>query len=372
MLAGVWLCGGGLAAAKGWLTPLPVGISFYLLQAIAYIIDCYRGDVKEPSRPLDYALYMSFFPRLSAGPIVRAEEFLPQLSKRRVVDTAAVWEGLVLICFGLFKKLVIADNLAIVVDPLFADLHVSPSRLLLASYGFAVQIYCDFSGYTDVALGTARLFGYRLPENFNWPYLSRNPADFWRRWHISLSNWLRDYIYFSLPGQRSRTRARAYVNFSVTMLLCGIWHGFGWTYAAWGLYHGLLLASYYSIRLRRGPRGENTSGGVSAIASILLMQQLAVIGWILFRVNRISDVATYAASLFHGPFFTGFSSGEWFAALVLVLVACAHGVRAAIPITKTFVAHPWNPWLLMALFVLALATVTYSLPQQQTFLYFRF
>ena len=355
-LAGIWITAGGLAAAKGLLSPLPVGLSFYLLQAIAWMVESYRGAKPGEEQFLDFALYMSFFPRLTAGPIVRADQFLPQLDRRPPIDSAALWEGLTLIVFGLFKKLALADNLGLVVDPIFANLHATPSRILLATYGFAAQIYCDFSGYSDMALGTARLFGYRLPENFNWPYLARNPADFWRRWHISLSNWLRDYIFFSLPGHRSKSRVPTYLNLTVTMAACGLWHGFRWPYLIWGLYHGVLLAMYYRKR----------------VDSVLLMQQLAVVGWILFRVNRVSDLATYFASLFTGPFFSGFQPQEWTAVGIVCAVAMFHAIESRIPVFKPMLVHRWNPWTCTVLLVLTLATAALTLPDQKVFLYFRF
>jgi alginate O-acetyltransferase complex protein AlgI len=386
MLASVAACVAGLAYAKTRLTPLPVGVSFYALQAIAYIVDCYRDNAGKPSGILDYSLYMSFFPRLTAGPIVRAEEFLPQLAKRMTIDTAAVWEALVLVVFGLFKKLVIADNLAAVADPIFNDLHTSPSRILLAVYAFTVQIYCDFSGYTDIALGTARLFGYKLPENFNWPYLSKNPADFWRRWHISLSNWLREYIFFSLPGQRSKHRIFSYVNLLITMLICGIWHGTGWTFLLWGLYHGVLLVGYYMIRdLRKAADGAKPSSlnvpraqknappsKLASLFSILLMQQLAAAGWILFRLNHLSDFPLFVNSLFDGRFYTGFNTPEWMAVAFLALVALAHLVEVRVPITKTALSLRWNPWVMWMLLLAIISFSVLSLPKQQMFLYFRF
>jgi len=368
LAAGVCAAVSGLVAAKQWLMPLPVGISFYMLQAIAWMVDSYRGNVAAPGGLFDYTLYLSFFPKLTAGPIARAEDFLPQLAKRPPFDSAALWEALTRIVLGLFKKLAIADNLGVVVDPVFADLHASPARILLATYAFAVQIYCDFSGYSDIALGTARLFGYRLPENFNWPYLARNPADFWRRWHISLSTWLRDYVYFSLPGLRARSKIPSYVNLSITMVACGLWHGFGWTYALWGLYHGLLLVAYHARRVA----AREAAAGPATLGSILLMQQLAVIGWILFRLNRISDLPVYLASLTHGPFFAGFSPEEWLALALLVAVALVHVIEPHVPVMDKVLGHRWNPWLLTALLAIAMATAILSLPQQQVFLYFRF
>jgi alginate O-acetyltransferase complex protein AlgI len=373
MLGGVAACVGALTFAKTRMMPLPVGVSFYALQAIAYIVDCYRGNAGNPAGILDYSLYMSFFPRLTAGPIVRADEFLPQLARRAIVDGAALWEALVLISFGMFKKLVIADNLAVVADPIFANLHASPSRILLATYAFTVQIYCDFSGYTDIALGVARLFGYQLPENFNWPYLSRNPADFWRRWHITLSNWLREYIFFSLPGQRSKRRVFIYVNFLITMLICGVWHGVGWTFALWGLYHGVLLAGYYAIRGDRRRLPQNAAPHrIGNLCSILLMQQLVAAGWVLFRLDRLSGLPVYLHSLARGPFYAGFNSAEWMAVWLIGLTAFAHAVEVRVPIVRTALSNRWNPWVLWALLIAVLASAVLSLPKQQMFFYFRF
>lgn len=369
LFTGVGAAVGLLVIAKGWLHPLPVGISFYVLQAIAYMADRYRGHVPAPSRWFDYALHMSFFPRLTAGPIVRADEFLPQLEKRVPVTAATVWEALVLVTLGLFKKLVIADNLALAVDPVFADLQVSGSRILLATYSFAIQIYCDFSGYTDIAIGTAQLFGYRLPMNFNWPYLSRNPAEFWRRWHISLSNWLRDYIYFSLPGLRSKSQIYTYCNLFLTMLVCGIWHGARWPYVVWGGYHGVLLATYQAIRSRRRLRKAT---GLRALGSVLVMQQLAVAGWILFRVNHLTDLSLYARSVLAAPFFTGFNSAEWTALVLLAAVALLHVFASRIAFTQAALARPWNPWMLVLLLLTGFAAVVMSVPTQRMFLYFRF
>jgi alginate O-acetyltransferase complex protein AlgI len=369
LIAGAWVSV-ALLFAKNWLNPFPVGISFFVLQAIAYMVDCYRGHWIGNGL-FDYALHMGFFPRLTAGPIVRADEFLPQLAKRVRVSSANVWEALVLICFGLFEKLVIADNLAVVVDPVFADLHTSGSRIVLATYSFAVQIYCDFSGYSNIAIGIARLFGYQLPVNFNWPYLALNPADFWRRWHISLSNWLRDYVYFSLPGLRSKSRAFTYRNLCITMLACGLWHGLTWPFAIWGLYHGMLLSGYYASNSRHQGARQKPSG-IRALGAVILMQQLAVMGWILFRVNHISDLPVYVRSLATGAFFGGFSPAEWMAVSLLASVAIFHVIAWHVPVSDIAMRQRWNPWAFIVLLTMGLAMVTLGVSRQQVFLYFRF
>lgn len=231
---------------------LPVGISFFTFQAMSYVIDVWRGRV-EPTSTIDFAVYESFFPHLVAGPIVRASEFLPQLSgprdPRRVPVTAAVF----LIVGGLFKKVVLADLLATrLVDPVWATPgQHSSAEVLAAVYGYAVQIYCDFSAYSEIAIGLALLLGFRFPDNFNRPYSAVSLQDFWRRWHMTLSRWLRDYLYVPLGGSR-RGRRRTYSNLLITMVLGGLWHGAAWTFVLWGSMHGAGLAVERRWQERRG------------------------------------------------------------------------------------------------------------------------
>ncbi|HTS19122.1 MAG TPA: MBOAT family O-acyltransferase [Verrucomicrobiae bacterium] len=223
---------------------LPAGISFYTFQTMNYVIDVYNRKMKPTTDFLTYALFVSYFPHLVAGPIIRAEVLLPQLLRKRIVTNEHLNTGGALILIGLFKKVVIADVLSPDVQPFFTTPHAFSSLLLLKGlYYFSLQIYCDFSGYTDIARGVSRLLGIELPENFNQPYLSRNITEFWRRWHISLSTWLRDYLYIPLGGNR-RGRVRTYINLFITMLLGGLWHGANWTFVAWGFLHGLYLAAH--------------------------------------------------------------------------------------------------------------------------------
>jgi len=221
---------------------LPIGISFFTFHGISYVVDVYRRDVAVCRRPIDMALYMSFFPQLVSGPIVRAAYFLPQLAKPPA-DRVPLSASLTLILFGLFKKMVMADYLAAnLVDPVFAaPTNYGGADLALAVYGYAIQIYCDFSGYTDMAIGLAELLGFRFPLNFRQPYRSQSLQEFWRRWHISLSNWLRDYLYKPLGGSR-KGPGRTYLNLIITMLLGGIWHGAQWKFVMWGALHGGGLA----------------------------------------------------------------------------------------------------------------------------------
>jgi alginate O-acetyltransferase complex protein AlgI len=274
---------------------LPVGISFFTFQALSYVIDVYRQK-EEPAPLLDFAVYLAFFPQLVAGPIVRSTEFIPQLYTRkdpRRVDAAG---GFALIVGGLFKKVVVANTLAgAIVDPVFA----SPSQftaleVLVGVYGYAVQIYADFSGYTDIAIGAATLMGFNFPDNFNNPYTALSIQDFWRRWHMTLSRWLRDYLYIPLGGNRG-TRTRTYRNLMLTMLLGGLWHGAAWTFVIWGGYHGALLA-WERWRSETGrATGPDTPG--RRILARLTTFHLVCLGWILFRADSMARVGEILSRL---------------------------------------------------------------------------
>ena len=221
---------------------LPIGISFFTFQAISYVVDVYHGTTRV-AKPIDFAVYLSFFPHVVAGPIVRAREFIPQLATPRSPRNLPAVPALFLILGGLFKKIVLADFLATnLVDPVFGTpTSFSSGDTLAAVYGYAAQIYCDFSGYTDIAIGLAMLLGFRFPQNFASPYAAASLQDFWRRWHMTLSRWLRDYVYIPLGGSR-KGNVRTYVNLMITMLLGGLWHGASWTFAIWGGIHGTGLA----------------------------------------------------------------------------------------------------------------------------------
>lgn len=222
---------------------LPVGISFYTFQTMSYTIDIYRGEIEPIKSPLKFALFVSFFPQLVAGPIVRARDFLPQLHQQPQFFAREHSHGLYLIALGLFKKVAIANYLSVnIVDRVFEQPQsYSALEVLLGVYGYALQIYCDFSGYSDVAIGAALLLGFKLPINFNRPYASLDLQEFWRRWHISLSSWLRDYLYISLGGNRIGP-SRTYINLLITMVLGGLWHGASWNFVIWGTLHGGVLA----------------------------------------------------------------------------------------------------------------------------------
>ncbi len=274
---------------------LPVGISFYTFQTLSYTIDVYRGQLKPTDNFLDLALYVSFFPQLVAGPIERATHFLPQVLSPRKFDINQIVGGFFLIVIGFFKKLVIADRMSQIVDPAFSGIALPDDGISnwLFVYAFAFQVYGDFSGYSDIARGTAKLMGFELRMNFKAPYLSSNPSEFWRHWHISLSTWLRDYLYIPLGGNRDGEVA-TYRNLMLTMLLGGLWHGAGWPFVLWGAYQGILLAGHRLIEsTQRSPRTQKSraflSGRPSAIGKTFLFFHLCCLGWLVFRVGGVPD-----------------------------------------------------------------------------------
>jgi alginate O-acetyltransferase complex protein AlgI len=279
---------------------LPVGISFYTFQSLSYSIDIYRGRLRPTGSLIDFAAFVSFFPQLVAGPIVRASEFIFQLEKRRTFSGEDLQAGLVRFLMGFFKKTFVADTLAVyLVDPVFADPGgYSSGTLWLALVGYSVQIYADFSGYSNMAIGSARILGFRIPENFAFPYLARNISEFWRRWHMTMSRFFRDYVYIALGGNRLGG-ARTLVNLAVTTLISGLWHGAGWTFVIWGGVHGLYIATYHFWRTRRGRLGRE--GGVTGIPGIIsgwVVTQLAVcVAWVLFRSQDFGSSLVYLGGL---------------------------------------------------------------------------
>src|SRR3954449_964134 len=268
---------------------LPVGISFFTFQAISYVVDVRRAQV-EPASTMDFAVYLCFFPHLVAGPIVRAREFLPQLRSPRDPGTVAVGSGIALIGLGLVKKVVIADYLArTVVDPVFAvpQAYAAPDALL-AAYAYTAQIYCDFSGYTDIAIGLALLMGFVFPQNFRSPYRATGFRDFWRRWHMTLSRFLRDFLYIPLGGNRGG-RWFTYRNLMLTMVLGGLWHGAAWTFVLWGAFHGCGLVAEHALGGRLRAPGW---------LRWLVTFHLVVFGWILFRSQSVALAGDFLRRLF--------------------------------------------------------------------------
>jgi D-alanyl-lipoteichoic acid acyltransferase DltB (MBOAT superfamily) len=271
---------------------LPVGISFYTFQTLSYTIDIYRRQLRPTRHFLDFALYVAFFPQLVAGPIERARSLLPRISNPRKFDKSQFSEGIHLILQGLFKKVFIADNLGLIVDRIFLLPNPSGFEVMIAGWAFAFQVYGDFSGYSDIARGCAKCLGIELMLNFNHPYIAINPSERWKRWHISLSTWLRDYVYIPLGGNR-KGRVRTYGNLMATMLLGGLWHGAGWNFVLWGAWEGLMLSAYrffkpfiHYLAFLRGlfPRV------FIRFLQIFIMYNLVSIGLIIFRGQSLSHI----------------------------------------------------------------------------------
>ena len=276
---------------------LPVGISFYTFQTMSYIIDLYRGKLQPTYRYHEYLLYVSFFPQLVAGPIVRAADLLPQFDNQPRLNEEEGSRALWLIMAGLFKKVVIADFLAInLVDRVFSLPEMYTSwEVLAAIYGYAMQIYCDFSGYSDIAIGSALLLGYKIPLNFDRPYIALDPRDFWRRWHISLSTWFRDYLYIPLGGSRHGAW-RTYLNLWLTMLLCGLWHGAEWKFVLWGTMHGVAMT--FTRLIQRATGREHPASWWGKFLTGFLTFQFVCLAWIFFRAETMSGALDLLRVLF--------------------------------------------------------------------------
>jgi D-alanyl-lipoteichoic acid acyltransferase DltB (MBOAT superfamily) len=304
----------GIGDSLGLSIILPVGVSFYTFQSMSYTIDIFRGKLR-PASFIDYFLFVSFFPQLIAGPIVRAGQFLPQENNEKRFSVSDLTQGLSLFLRGFVKKVLFADLLARAVDPVFADPgSFSAGACLLAVYGFAFQIYWDFSGYTDMARGAAKTLGYDLPINFNLPYISKSFGEFWQRWHISLSSWLRDYLYISLGGNRHGT-LKTLRNLFITMALGGLWHGAHWHFVLWGIFHGTLLACERVIAMIASKSMLAKSRIVSVIQRIVVFHFVCA-GWVLFRCPDL----TKAKNLFETVL-----TGSWGAAgsRIILIVAVA-------------------------------------------------
>jgi D-alanyl-lipoteichoic acid acyltransferase DltB (MBOAT superfamily) len=358
---------------------LPVGISFYTLQTISYSIDVYRGEVRSAHSLTDFAAYVSFFPQLVAGPIERGTTLIPQFQRARRVEWDGVRDGLWLIGWGLFKKVAIADVAAKIVNQTFgpydsaASLHTATTpedgvRVLFAAYAFALQIYADFSGYSDIARGTAKLLGFELQVNFRLPYFAVDPSAFWQRWHISLSSWLRDYLYIPLGGNRRGT-ARTYGNLLTTMLIGGLWHGASWTFVLWGAFHGAILVVYRALGLTRGSASLSWP---RSIAQGLLMFHLVCFGWLLFRAQNLDTVSFFVQALafhFHWTAEAWHQLAKlfWIASPLLVMEAAQRWSGRLDPLPEWPLLVQAYAWLLLALGIF----VHWGQPGPQ-FIYFAF
>ncbi|MCS1409863.1 MAG: Peptidoglycan O-acetyltransferase [Verrucomicrobia subdivision 3 bacterium] len=277
---------------------LPVGISFYTFQRLSYTIDVFRGRVKPTRDIVAFLAYVSFFPQLVAGPIERAASLLPQFTSARRITVSGTEMGVWLIVWGLFKKVVIADNMGPLVDMVYTDPTAKGPVIALATLAFGVQIYCDFSGYSDIARGVASMLGFQLMLNFNLPYFAVTPSDFWRRWHISLSTWFRDYVYIPLGGNR-RGAARNILSLLLTMLLAGLWHGAGWNFILWGLWHGVMLGIF---------RNYSPEGSLRALLGWMVTMAVVFYGWMLFRAQSFEQIRNYTVHIWLPEFPDWFTS----------------------------------------------------------------
>lgn len=360
---------------------LPVGISFYTFQTMSYTIDVFRGKIKPVQDFISFFAYVSFFPQLVAGPIERAANFLPQFQKIRQFKYGQVVDGLRQILWGFFKKMVIADNCAFYVDMFFAEPSAySGSALLLGAVFFAFQIYGDFSGYSDIAIGTAKLFGFNLMQNFNFPYFSRDIAEFWRRWHISLSSWFRDYLYIPLGGSRT-TKWRTLRNIFIVFLICGFWHGANWTFIIWGVLNAALFIPLYLLNSNRKNTNtvaiENTLPTLSELIQIGITFFLVVFLWIFFRSDSISLAITYIdglldKSIWSMPIFRlqGNAMVTFLMILFMLVVEwfsrfSAYGFSSVVSLSSRYLR--WSVYLMVIFFI-----GMYSSQFSNGFIYFQF
>lgn len=357
---------------------LPVGISFYTFQTMSYTIDVYRKEVAASEHFLEFATYVAFFPQLVAGPIERGKHLLPQFFQARPpLSREAFRSAAWLIGWGLYKKVVVADNMAMIANPIFRPFDEMETllevpddglRLAVGVLAFAFQIYGDFSGYTDMARGLARLLGFDIMLNFNLPYFATSPSDFWRRWHISLSSWLRDYLYIPLGGNRKKGWP-TYKNLTLTMLLGGLWHGAAWTFIVWGAYHGLLLTVYRALGLRTEAKGL---GFGRKLAFGLLMFFFTCGGWLIFRAQNLGTIQIFVEGIFLHPS----GSPETWAALSQLAFFAWFLVLFQVIQASTGDLDPmrrWHWFVRLNVWIFIIMSIQVFVPAQaQEFIYFAF
>lgn len=358
---------------------LPVGISFYTFQALSYSIDVYRGSLKATRNPLAFFAYVSFFPQLVAGPIERATSLLPQFEQSRHFDYRQCVDGLRQMLWGFFKKMMVADSCAQYADPIFQHPDwYNGATLLLAAVLFTLQIYCDFSGYSDIAIGCAKLFGIRLRRNFNVPYFSRDIAEFWRRWHISLTTWFRDYIYIPLGGSRC-SKGKVIRNTFVIFLVSGMWHGANWTFLAWGAYHAVLFMPMILLGKNRRHTDVVAAGrrlpSLAELGQMTITFVLAVMGWVLFRADSIEAAWSYYQHMF-GHLFSGGPNitsqlNKWVMIVAITLLTVVEWINRAEE--HEFVRQPRSRVMRWGLYLVLLTMIgAYMVTNEMPFIYFQF
>ena len=351
---------------------LPIGISFYTFHGMSYVFDIYRGQQKPVRNFIDYAVFVSFFPLLVAGPIERANHLLPQVQKARTFRYQQALEGCRLILWGLFKKVVIADSIAQVIDPIFAHYtDHSGLTLLLAAIGFSIQIYGDFSGYSDIALGTAKLFGFELLSNFRFPYFSRDVAEFWRRWHISLSSWFKDYLYIPLGGSRAG-KFKAVRNTFIIFLVSGFWHGASWNFIVWGFIHAcgflpLLLLNRNRKHLSEVVAQEQLLPSLKAFFQMLGTFTFVTFAWVFFRADTLTDATLYLQHIFAQGLQNGLQGKS-----ILLWGALLLGLDWYLRHNERTLRVPTNRILRTAIYFAFALAVLLKLGSHQSFIYFQF
>jgi alginate O-acetyltransferase complex protein AlgI len=369
---------------------LPIGISFYTFQTISYTVDIYRGKLTPSKSLTEFALFVSFFPQLVAGPIVRASHFLPQLREKMdnfsknnlrliIIQNSNLKLGITIMAFGFLKKIFFADNIAPIVNDVFSSTAGSTSfEVWLATIGFAFQIYGDFSGYSDIAIGAALILGFKLPINFNKPYFATSPSDFWRRWHISLSSWLRDYLYIPLGGNK-KSSSRSFVNLLSVMIIGGLWHGASINFILWGALHGMYLVIYKVFQIYFPKLSQNSffKTRYGKIISILVTQYFVFLAWIPFRVQDTQDMFYYMNKYIFIDFQTSevisFIFGNHkFSVLILLLFIIFNFISYKKPnivmgISKLNLKY----WIIILTVISLLVTLFYN-GNPEDFIYFRF
>jgi len=355
---------------------LPIGISFYTFEAISYTVDVYTKRTEAERNPIHFLLFITFFPRMVAGPIIRARNFLPQLKREKRFSWARFDLGFQYVLMGLFKKMAIADRMAYLVDPVYkAPVQYSTGAVWVAVVAYSLQIYCDFSGYSDIAIGTAHMMGFKLPENFNMPYLARNIGEFWRRWHISLSTWLRDYVFIQLGGSRG-TLSKTVFTLLATFALCGLWHGARWTFVAWGIAQGVMVVTHRTFhqycKTRPGLQALLNSGGGIAFR-VALTYLTVILGWVVFRAPSFSAMGV----IFHAMFIPQRGImvrdplGPWSLVFAFAVTAIAHLV-AQEGFWKTIRMRLTSPVWGMA-YLLTIVMIGMLMPgTAKAFIYFQF
>jgi alginate O-acetyltransferase complex protein AlgI len=355
---------------------LPVGISFYTFHGLSYVIDIYYNKIKPERNFIDYAVFVSFFPLLVAGPIERATHLLPQIQRARKFDYTTAIDGLRQILWGLFKKIVIADNCAEYANLIFNDsADQSGSNLVLGALFFTFQIYCDFSGYSDIALGTARLFGVELLRNFAFPYFSRDIAEFWRRWHISLSTWFRDYLYIPLGGSKGGTWMKVRNTF-IIFLVSGFWHGANWTFIAWGFLNALYFLPLLLANKNRNNIGIVAEGrmlpNVREIFSIGITFLLTVFAWIFFRANNMTHALSYIKGIFTKSLLSMPTVLPYSIFALLVFFITIEWIGREHQYALQRFGMKWPKFLRLSFYYLLIILIFAFMGKEQEFIYFQF